>query len=587
MAWEKVSALAVKFCRTTSRGAKYVTRETKDLVANHTAIGKRLRVGVHHAREAVKVRMAPLSDKSAGMIDNLEVRLNTKGAQAVHNLRQDKAFLNSLQKYKQMRGIGASAGNESAVQFSDEQFIQAVIETLGVGPTKAAQIISSNPVMMSQIEQKLGSQVAQAMKNTRSGCFPTRTVEQAQELITKAFPNQNIVVQKQLGVASIGETYLVKRPDGTDAVVKMIKNGVNKEQLEMEERLLTRMLREFSDSRAEFAKVNGQLKTLYRDWAKELNFAEEFANNKLLAKGAKRFKVAKITDIAEDGSCIVMDKANGIQMNKLVEILKDYKANPTEFASKYAKEIQQNPWLANPEAVAKELPTSLLKAFDEQFMFMKKGGQSIMHGDPHTGNFFITKGENGKLIPEFIDTGSCVTRTGAQIKDDISFFSNYFVGNSKGVAEYFVKQCPYTGWRTEHLVEKVAEDIQKAIFGKTHNIRKFSDVQANINAILEKHGLQMSSECATAMKAQMQFFSAVSEAGKLTGQSVDIMTLMKDIPQAIWGMTKHGVNPCGAVKDACKFAFHNQSQAVGTAYQFTIKDVDKILKSDGTLAAIG
>ncbi len=587
MVLEKLSAYAVRFCRATSKGTKYVTRETKELLANHTAIGRRLREGVNHAKEAVKIRMKPLADKSTGMIEQAEVRLNEKGVQAVQNLRQDAKFMEDLDKYSRMRGVGPAKEGEKAIKLNDEQFIQLAIETLGVGPTKAAQIISGNPAMMSQIEQKLGSQVAKALKNTKSGCFPTRTVEQAQELITKAFPEQNILVQKQLGVASIGETYLVKRPDGTEAVVKMIKNGVNKEQLVMEEKLLTRMLREFSDSPAEFAKVKGQLRTLYQDWGKELNFADELANNQFLAKGAKRFKVARITDIAKDGSCIVMNKANGIQMNKLMEILKDYKTNPTEFASKYAKEIAENPWLANPEKVAKELPTSLLKAFDEQFMFMKKGGQSIMHGDPHTGNFFITQGKNGKLIPEFIDTGSCVTRTGAQIKEDISFFSNYFVGNSKGVAEYFVKQCPHKGWRTDHLVDKIATDIQSEIFGKTQNIRKFSDVQANLNAILEKHGLQMSAENATAMKAQMQFFSAVSEAGKLTGQSVDIMTLMKDIPQAAFGMAKCGTNPWSSVRDACKFAFHNQKQAVGTAYQFTIKDVDRILKSDGTISTLG
>lgn len=586
MALEKLSACAVKFCRAASRGAKYVTRETKDLVANNTQIGRRLREGVRHAKEAVKVKMEPLSDKSSGLMDKIEVRLNEKGIRAVHNLREDKQFVETLQKYKQMRGIGPAKEGEKAIELSDEQFIQLAIESLGVGPTKAAQIISGNPAMVTQIEQKLGPKVVHAMKNTKSGCFPTRTVEEAQQLIAKAFPEQNIVIQKQLGVASIGETYLVKRPDGTDAVVKMIKNGVNKEQLEVEEKLLTRMLREFSDSPEEFSKVQGQLRTLYHDWGKELNFADEFANNQLLAKGAKRFKVAKITDIAHDGSCIIMDKANGIQMNKLMEMLKFYKSNPSEFASKYAKEIAENHWLSNPDKVAKELPTTLLKAFDEQFMFMKKGGQSIMHGDPHTGNFFIMQGKNGKLMPEFIDTGSCVTRTGSQIKDDISFFSNYFVGNSRGVAEYFVKQCPHAISHTERITKAVAKDIQEQIFGKTQNIRKFSDVQANLNAILEKHGLQMSAECATAMKAQMQFFSAVSEAGKLTGQSVDIMTLMKDIPQAAWGMVKCGTNPVGAVKDACKFAFHNQKQAVGTAYQFTIKDVDSILKAGGSLSAM-
>jgi predicted unusual protein kinase regulating ubiquinone biosynthesis (AarF/ABC1/UbiB family) len=242
--------------------------------------------------------------------------------------------------------------------------------------------------------------------------------------------------------------------------------------------------------------------------------------------------------------------------------------------------------LANPDKVAKELPNTVLKSFDEQFMLMKKGGQSVMHGDPHTGNFFITQNKKGKLIPEFIDTGSCVKRTGKQIKDDISFFSNYFVGNSRGIAEYFVKQCPHSQANIEQITQAITKDIQTQIFGKTQNICKFSDVQATITDILEKHGLQMSTESATAMKAQMQFFSAVSEAGKLTGQPVDILTVIKDIPQAVWGMAKNGTNPWSAIKDACKFAFHNQKQAVGTAYQFKIKDIDSVLKADGTLAAV-
>ena len=93
---------------------------------------------------------------------------------------------------------------------------------------------------------------------------------------------------------------------------------------------------------------------------------------------------------------------------------------------------------------------------------------------------------------------------------------------------------------------------------------------------LKKHGLSMSPENATAMKAQMQFFSAISEAGKLSGKTFDITTLMKDIPQAIWGMVKNGENPWVALKEAVKFAIHNQQRAVGTAYQFTMSDISKM-----------
>lgn len=587
MAIERVAAYAAKIYRagikSVKNGTKHTTDELKDLLANHTKVGRRLREGVHSAREAVNVKFKKVSDKTENLIGSLERKVNSKGYEAYCNLRKDKEFMRTFDIYRQRRFPN---GKIPEIK-NDAQFYQELIETLGVGPTKAAQIFSGNPKMLAQIEKKFGPEFVKAMQNTKSGCIPTRTLEEAQQAVSKAFPKENFVVTKQMGTASIGETYLVKRPDGTTGVCKMIKKGVNKQQLEMEEKLLNRLAEEFTDSPKELVKIRGQLKTLYRDWAEELNFTTEMANNKLLAKGAKRFKVADITNISKDGSCIIMDKANGIKMDKLVEILKDYKADPSGFARKYVKEIAENTWLANPERVVKELPSTLLKTFDEQFMFLKKGGKSIMHGDPHTGNFFITADKNGKLIPEFIDTGSCVARTSAQVKDDINFFTNYFVGNSNGVSEYFVKQCGYAGADKDAVVKRIAQDIQENIFGKKHCITKFSDVQTNINAILEKHGLQMSPENATAMKAQMQFFSAVSEAGKLTGQSLDILTLMKDIPKASWNMMKTGTNPYGAVKDALRFAYYNQKQAVGTAYQFTIKDVDKILKSDGTLQAIG
>jgi predicted unusual protein kinase regulating ubiquinone biosynthesis (AarF/ABC1/UbiB family) len=317
---------------------------------------------------------------------------------------------------------------------------------------------------------------------------------------------------------------------------------------------------------------------LYHDWRGELNFAQELENNRKLAQGAQRYKVAKITDISKDGTCIVMDMAEGIQMNKLIKILQDYKANPTEFATKYAKEIAANPWLANPEKVMKELPTTLTQTFDEQFMFMKKNGTSLMHGDPHTGNFFITADKKGRLIPEFIDTGNCVQRTGAQIQQDIDFFTNYFVGNSEGVARYFVDQCAYKGADKAEITKKIAEEIENTIFRQVHDITKFKDVQANIQVILEKHGLQMSTENATALKAQMQFFSAISEASHLSGQSMNMATLLKDVPKASWSMIKAGTNPWGSIKNAVKYAFHNQQQAMGTAYQFTISDIEKGLQ---------
>lgn len=561
------------------KGAKYVVQEAKDAIANHTQIGRRLREGVHSAREAVKTRIARVNADVDGAYGKYVDKAQSEGYSVARNLSQDSDFVATYNRYAEKTGLHKLTKDGK----TDEQIFQELIETSGVGPTKFAQIISNDQKIMSKIENPA---LRKAITNTRSDCSFSRTIEEAQDVVAKSFPGQNFVLEEELKAGSIGAAYLVKRPDGSTAVLKMLKKGVDKEQLALEEKLFTRLVKEFGDTPDDVAKHQGMLKSWYKDWAEELDFTKEFQYNKTLANGAKRYKVADITNISKDGTCIIMNKANGIQMDKLVEILNNYKSNPTEFASKYAEKIKENPWLADPEKVMKELPTTLLKTFDEQFMFMKKGGKSLMHGDPHTGNFFITADDNGKLIPEFIDTGNCVARTSKQIKDDINFFTNYFVGNSDAVAKYFIKQCDYNGPYKNTLTKSIAKEIQEQIFGKKHNITKFSDVQSNIMAILEKYGLHMSSENATAMKAQMQFFSAVAEAGKLSGQSLNIGTLLKDIPQASWGMVKTGINPWSSIKDALKFACHNQKQAVGTAYQFTLGDIDQVVKADGSIAAI-
>ena len=151
MALENVVAYATKCYRATSRGAKFLTRETKDLFANHTRIGRRLRAGIHDAREAVRIRMK-VSDKSVDLVSRAEIVLSDKGAQAVHNLRNDDKFMKLVKDYSQKRmGInGDRMPKEGLEEISDAQFIQAIIESCGVGPTKAAQIFSNNPVVMSQ-----------------------------------------------------------------------------------------------------------------------------------------------------------------------------------------------------------------------------------------------------------------------------------------------------------------------------------------------------------------------------------------------------------------------------------------------------
>ena len=81
----------------------------------------------------------------------------------------------------------------------------------------------------------------------------------------------------------------------------------------------------------------------------------------------------------------------------------------------------------------------------------------------------------------------------------------------------------------------------------------------------------MSSAESTALKAQLQFFTGISDISRLSGKTMDIQPIIKDLPEAVSRMIKFGVNPWDAIKKALKFSFHNQEQSVSTAYQFILK----------------
>ena len=131
--------------------------------------------------------------------------------------------------------------------------------------------------------------------------------------------------------------------------------------------------------------------------------------------------------------------AEGVQSNKFTEMVKDFRRNPKEYAEKYRDVIAKYPQLETPEKVLKEFSENFMGSFDEMLMFSKKKLKgSVMHGDPPEGNVFVSFDKKGKAKTTFIDTGNCVIRSVKNIKNDLTFFSNYFVGNSKEVAKHFV-----------------------------------------------------------------------------------------------------------------------------------------------------
>lgn len=568
--------------------------------ASKTGFVKRISTGIKQGKTASLFKFDGIQSDKMGIVESFQKQVMRKGLNVAQKVSNDKEFTKVLSRYAQKSGIK----NVNFASMTQEEIIETILQKSGVGPCKFAQIISSDETMMSKLSPKL----QEIIKRTQSENPFSRTIQQAQAKLNLAFSNKpkalsvstsqiggggssaplaanEFTVIKPLSAGTVGETYLAKDTNGKEVIAKMIKRNVDKEQLELEEKIFTRFIEEFSPDNVTAQKQIHMLKTLYKDWGKELNFKYEHEYNKLLQQGAKRYKVADITHISPDESCIIMEKAEGIQMNRLMQMLKDYKSNPVIFKQKYADEISQHSWLQHPDKVIEELPKSITKAFDEMFLFMKKGGKSLMHGDPHMGNYFITSGKNGKLTPVFIDTGNCIARNGAQITQDIQFLSNYFVGNSKGLAKYFIAQCeqdanfaarnlqtanllPFEKIPQKALTDKIAKEIQENIFDKAQNITNVDAVQKSIQAILERNGLSMRPEAATAMKAQMQFFTGISEAASLSGRQVDVGTIVKDIPEALCYMVKSRVNPLSTIKPAMGFAYNNQTQAARTAYQF-------------------
>jgi hypothetical protein len=60
----------------------------------------------------------------------------------------------------------------------------------------------------------------------------------------------------------------------------------------------------------------------------------------------------------------------------------------------------------------------------------------------------------------------------------------------------------------------------------------------------------------------------IGESGRLSGKGLDVLTLMKDIPKAVWGMIKSGVNPFNCIKDALIYAVKNPTNMLANAGQF-------------------
>ena len=124
----------------------------------------------------------------------------------------------------------------------------------------------------------------------------------------------------------------------------------------------------------------------------------------------------------------------------------------------------------------------------------------------------------------------------------------------------------------QKYIEIISKDLKEVIFDKKCNSTDYSTMLDNVNVILKNHGLNMSLDNSTALKAQFQFMKVIGETHQLAGDScsINFLTLIKDIPRATLDMVKTRVNPYSCVKDAMFYTFRNPSLTVANAGQFFV-----------------
>ena len=485
-------------------------------------------------------------------------KIKTSGAVIFTNLLKDRDFMGMVARFC------LTSRKRMPIPKNFTELFQLLIEQ-STGLTKLAQIVSDNKTLMSKLPF---ASLREAAANSKSNCFFTRSVKEAQSLLSQAFFKKPYKIIKELSSASISDVYLISDNEGSYKILKMLKKGLSRERLELEEKIYLRVAKEFASTPTEYKKFKDIINGCYSEFIGALSFTNEKLNNEILAKGAKRYRVAQILEVSQDGSCLIMNKAEGIRMDKLLKILYAYKQMPKYFNLRYADEIAKNPWLANPQRVISKLPDTIIRTFDEQYMFMKKGGKSVMHGDPHSGNFFISADKKGCLIPEFIDTGSCVVRTSKEILENVKFFTDYCLGNTKEIVLYYMKKSNYQGKNKKKFLQKVSKELYDKVFNKK-KITDIKTVLANIDTVLNGYGLSLPIENINALKAQLQFYSVASEAAHLSGKPLNPLIIIKDLPKAVFKMFLYGKNPIPAIIQAIKHCCKNIENVVGATFQFT------------------
>ncbi|MBQ3101422.1 hypothetical protein IJC60_00290 [bacterium] len=419
-----------------------------------------------------------------------------------------------------------STGKSSYSQLEEIMFENSAIKNImnndNLQVSEQIQKLSDENIFAVKFKQ-INSNSDELARALKTECPATRTLDEAQELITKTFGDK-YKVKKCVGVGTVAESYIVES-NGKEYCIKMLKDGITADKIAKDKEKFIKMVQNLEGkTEQEKTFLIKNIENIADGVMQEVDLTNEMKAAEELAKVTQKAKLVK--PVMVKNNIYVMEKADGITLSDFSEYtssswrFKNYKTNKIKERSEYtdaikeAKETIENykTKLADEryKGFEKTLTDSLeyyekrvieleseLKKYDkyieleklglgnlseketermlsayqdilvEQFSKVNKEGK-IIHGDIHPGNIFIdvpALKAGKKDFFTLIDTGNTIKQS-QQTAMRFLNLSNY-INNAdyENIAEFVLDGATLPEGLTKGKAkEQIIEELKNAFF---------------------------------------------------------------------------------------------------------------------------
>lgn len=396
----------------------------------------------------------------------------------------------------------------------------------------------------------------------KSSCPPSRTVKEAQKYVAETYGKRfTLKGDKPLGVGTIAETFLAKDNEtGNDVVIKMVKKWVSLDKLKKDKESMLKSLERMKDKIKpdEYDYQRKLVDELYGAWSKEVDLKLEAEAAKTLGKYAVNYNT--VSPVAVKNNIFVMEKANGVQFDKLEEYLKKNKINLTE-------------------QEAEDIYINYMKVFFEQLLSVPKKGQKVMHADPHAGNIFVDLKNKSKPFT-FIDTGNVMRYTPEGAIQNVTSHIDYLIGNSKAISKRLLKDAVLPeGMSQKQAEEMLTKHLDETFFSGKNRIcgDPFSTINNACSEFMSKNKVIINSSNTNLLKAELTYFVNMTTIGDVLekidkeklADNKQMKLLGKQIQESVLnGMMNNKKCTWNEVYSRYKYINDNPEQFFTTLYSF-------------------